>query len=192
MHVAPHDAVAPHDVLAVDGCVRRDARDKPVAVDGSRRVEGLRERDSPRHVDRAGTLRGDRSFERVDDVAGGAGPLVVEHAQAPAPGWTLSGQHAAKWVEDRTDGVPESMRAMLLSGRMGVDLFRRWDVGALASLLWSPTGGREQAVGAEVGFLLRSNWWLSFGDNAVGFRDNDFDVSNATARGPFTRLRLKF
>ena len=109
----------------------------------------------------------------------------------PARGWTLSGQHAAKWVEDRTDGLDVS-RAQLISGRMGYDLFRRWDVGALASLLWSPTGGREQAVGAEVGFLLRGNWWLSFGDNAVGFRDNDFEVSNATARGPFTRLRLKF
>ena len=81
---------------------------------------------------------------------------------------------------------------MLLSGRMGYDVFSRMDVGALASLLWSPTGGREQAMGAEVGFLVRGNWWISFGDNAVGFRDNDFDVSNATARGPFTRLRLKF
>ena len=110
----------------------------------------------------------------------------------PAPGWTLSGQHAAKWVDDRTDRTYESSSAMLVAGRMGVDLFRRWDVGALASLLWSPTGGREQAVGAEVGFLLRGNWWLSFGDNAVGFRDTDFEVTNATARGPFTRLRLKF
>ena len=109
----------------------------------------------------------------------------------PARGWTLSGQHAAKWVEDRTDGLDTS-RTMLLSGRMGYDVFSRMDVGALASLLWSPTGGREQAMGAEVGFLLRGNWWISFGDNAVGFRDNDFEVSNATARGPFTRLRLKF
>ena len=30
--------------------------------------------------------------------------------------------------------------------------------------------------------LLRGNWWLSFGDNAAGFRDTDFDTINTTTR----------
>ena len=110
----------------------------------------------------------------------------------PARGWTLSGQHAAKWVDDRTDGNADTSSAQLVSGRVGVDLFSRLDVGALASMLWSANGGVERAMGAEVGVLLRGNWWLSFGDNAVGFRDTDFDTINTTTRGPFTRLRLKF
>ncbi|MFN7982688.1 MAG: SdrD B-like domain-containing protein [Vicinamibacterales bacterium] len=139
-------------------------------------------------------LRVDRTFGATDvfSVYRRVQSVSTHVDYQPARGWTLSGQHAAKWVDDRTDGSPERVRAQLLSGRLGVDVFSRLDVGALGSLMWGSGGGREQALGAEVGVLLRGNWWLSFGDNAVGFRDNDFDVTNTTARGPFTRLRLKF
>ena len=141
--------------------------------------------------------RYERRYDQALGALGLSGARGVQSVSThidyePVSGWTISGQHAAKWVNDRSDGTSETSRAQLLSGRLGVDLFRRWDVGALASVLWSPTGGTEQAMGAELGFLVRGNWWLSFGDNAVGFRDADFPVTNATARGPFTRLRLKF
>ncbi|MFN7982977.1 MAG: hypothetical protein U0Q11_14050 [Vicinamibacterales bacterium] len=139
-------------------------------------------------------LRVDRTFGAADglNIYRRVQSVSTHVDYQPARGWSLSGQHAAKWVDDRTDGTADTVSAQLLSGRLGVDIFSRLDVGALGSVMWGSSGGREQALGAEVGVLLRGNWWLSFGDNAVGFRDTDFDVTNTTARGPFTRLRLKF
>lgn len=109
----------------------------------------------------------------------------------PSARWTWEGQHAAKWVDDRTEGLSRVM-TQLVSGRVGYDLTRRFDIGGLGSLMWSGVGGRQYAVGGELGALLRDNLWLSFGYNLLGFTDRDMIAVEQTSRGGFIRLRMKF
>ena len=119
---------------------------------------------------------------------------VSTHADwHPSSSWTLSGQHAAKLVSDRTDGGLAKYLATLVSGRIGYDLSRHVDVGVLSSATWSPdAGGRRYALGGELGYLVHGNVWLSIGYNAMGFSDGDRVGSQQTARGAFVRMRLKF
>ena len=49
--------------------------------------------------------------------------VVSTHADFhPARAWTLSGQHAAKFVDDRTEASPDRFGIQLVSGRVGFDL----------------------------------------------------------------------
>jgi len=110
----------------------------------------------------------------------------------PSRKWTLSGQHAAKWVDDGVAGAGTDL-SQLVSGRIGYDLARRWDLGALGSLQWGDDAvGRHTALGGEVGFLIRDNVWLSAGYNVTGFLDRDLSSITTTARGAFVRMRMKF
>ncbi len=119
--------------------------------------------------------------------------VVSTHADVhPARAWTFSGQHAAKFVNDRTEASPGRFGTQLVSGRVGFDLSRRWDIGGLTSVMWSGEGGRRSAVGGEIGFQVQRNVWLSFGYNATGFADRDLVSSNFTTRGMFLRFRMKF
>jgi hypothetical protein len=119
---------------------------------------------------------------------------VSTHADwHPSASWTLSGQHAAKLVSDRTEGSLSRYLANLVSGRLGYDLSRRVDVGVLGSASWSPNaGGRRYGLGGELGYLLHGNVWLSIGYNLIGFSDRDMAGSQETARGAFVRMRIKF
>jgi hypothetical protein len=80
----------------------------------------------------------------------------------------------------------------LVSGRVGYDIAKRWDVGALTSVMWGGEAGRRSALGGEVGFQLRQSLWLSAGYNFTGFTDRDLVSSNFTTRGMFVRIRMKF
>ena len=118
--------------------------------------------------------------------------VVSTHADVhPRRAWTFSGQHAAKFVDDRAETSPGRFGTQLFSGRVGYDLTRRWDIGGLTSVMFSGEGGRRSAVGGEVGFQLQRNLWLSGGYNVSGFSDRDLVSSNFTTRGFFVRLRMK-
>ena len=119
--------------------------------------------------------------------------VVSTHADThPARAWTVSGQYAAKWVDDRVDPHASDFQAQLVSGRLVYDLTSRFDVGALTSVLWSPGAAARRAVGIELGMLLHDNLWLSLGYNLTGFRDRDLATEESTTRGGFIRLRMKF
>jgi hypothetical protein len=96
-------------------------------------------------------------------------------------------------VKDSAD-VPDSpFLTHLVSGRIGHDVSKRIDLGLLGSTMWSPAdGGRQSALGAEVGYLVHDNMWVSVGYNFTGFSDRDLTSSNETSRGVFVRFRLKF
>jgi uncharacterized repeat protein (TIGR01451 family) len=136
-------------------------------------------------------------FEKVPGL-GGAGTderihIVSMHADYhPARPWTLTGQYGAKWVDDRTDHAGSRFSAHLLSGRLGYDVSKRWDIGMLSSVLWSPNGATQYALGGEIGYLLVDNVWLSGGYNVSGFTDRDLSGGNYTASGAFMRVRAKF
>jgi hypothetical protein len=101
---------------------------------------------------------------------------------------------AAKWQTDRLEqGVNSAFRAQLAAARLVYDITERWDIGALAAVQMGQQGARQHAVGAEVGYLLKTNLWLSAGFNVSGFRgDADLTGYEYTQRGAYLRLRFKF
>ncbi len=135
-----------------------------------------------------------------DDSNATTGPLrsrawiVSTHADwHPSRPWWLTGQFAAKWQRDLFEGgVPSSFQAQLLSGRLVYDLSERWDLGVLGAVQVGE-GARQGAYGAEVGYLLQTNLWLSGGFNVTGFSgDADLTGYEYTRRGVYLRLRFKF
>jgi hypothetical protein len=107
--------------------------------------------------------------------------------------WQASGHYAAKWLTDESMGLNSRSNTHLASGRVMWDLNERWDVGVLGSVM----GDRgfksiRYGIGAEVGYLLQENLWVSVGYNLFGFKDIDLIGQNATDKGVFVRLRFKF
>lgn len=106
---------------------------------------------------------------------------------------TLSGQYAVKYVKADFEGIKSTGATQLLSGRALYDINERWDAGINAGLLWSDASeGRRLLLGAEVGYLLAANLWLSAGYNFSGYKDKDLLDSNTTIQGPYLRFRFKF
>jgi uncharacterized repeat protein (TIGR01451 family) len=107
--------------------------------------------------------------------------------------WQASGHYAAKWLTDESAGLSSHSNAHLASGRLMWDITERWDAGVLGSVM-GDRGFRalRYGVGAETGYLLQENLWLSVGYNFFGFKDTDAIGQNATDRGIFVRLRFKF
>jgi hypothetical protein len=112
----------------------------------------------------------------------------------PARDWWLTGRAAAKSVDEVFTGVDvPRYSAYLLGGRAIYDVTERFDIGALASMLFSSEGSsRQSAFGVEVGAVLQTNLRVSLGFNVTGFRDRDLAGSEYTAQGFFLRLRYKF
>ena len=120
--------------------------------------------------------------------------IVSTHADYhPQRAWWMTGRVAGKMNTDRTLPAGEQKyTAWLGSGRVVVDVAPKWDVGMMASVLYSPQGGRQYAYGAEVGYRLARNLYLSLGHNLSGFEDKDLTAAEYTARGTYLRLRFKF
>ena len=110
----------------------------------------------------------------------------------PDRNWWLTGRLAGKRQTDHFSSGDSRFRAWLAGGRITYGLSERWDVSALAYRMWSPRVNSQNAFGAEVGYLLTSNLWLSGGYNWAGFRDYDLAGSEYTSRGAYLRLRFKF
>ncbi|WP_233210934.1 MULTISPECIES: hypothetical protein [unclassified Pseudoxanthomonas] len=106
--------------------------------------------------------------------------------------WWLTGRLAGKRQTDIYADEKSRYTAYLAGGRVTYGLSERWDVSAMAYRMWSPGGGAQYALGAEVGYLLTSNLWLSAGFNERGFRDDDMTGAEYTNQGAFLRLRFKF
>ena len=106
--------------------------------------------------------------------------------------WWLTGRVAGKRQTDYFEGMQDRYTAYLVGGRVTYGLSERWDVSAMGYQMWSPGGSRQYAMGAEVGYLLTSNLWLSAGYNWRGFRDDDMTGGEYTNEGAFLRLRFKF
>ena len=112
----------------------------------------------------------------------------------PARPWWLTGRVAGKWQSDRFEnGVGSRFKAALLSGRVVWDVTEHWDLSLLAATQFGQGGARQYAFGAEAGYLLQQNLWLSAGFNATGFAgDADLAGYEYTRRGAYLRLRFKF
>jgi uncharacterized repeat protein (TIGR01451 family) len=109
----------------------------------------------------------------------------------PSRTWTATGRYAAKLVHEDSLSIASRAFTHLASGRLTIDVLTDWDIGVQASVL-SSQGARQYGAGAEVGYLLRQNLWLSVGYNFFGFKDKDLADADYLQRGVFFRLRFKF
>ena len=171
---------------------------------------GLREGGASR---RNALLRTEYRTEDIDDPSTGASgrtvAIVSAHmAHQVNARLALSGRVAAKWAHDRahdrvqdrardpSPGRFSRYRTELLAARATYDIAARWDVGVQASALFGAGlgdgGARQLGLGAEVGYLLSENLWLSLGWNVFGFTDRDLTAQDFTQRGAYLRLRFKF
>ena len=111
----------------------------------------------------------------------------------PRPKLIFSAGYAAKQTTDRSNGITTNSLAHLVDGRVTYDLTQRWDVGVTARLMLADGfGNRNYGLGAEVGYVLRKDLWLSLGYNAFGFHDDDLTRNGYADKGPFIRVRFKF
>lgn len=106
---------------------------------------------------------------------------------------TLSGQYAAKWAVLDESEVRSSALTQLLSGRVLYDLNERWDMGVQAGALWGNRGaGTRYLIGAELGYLLATNLWVSAGYNFMGYQDDHLANTSSSGQGAYLRFRFKF
>ncbi|WP_066266377.1 hypothetical protein [Hydrogenophaga palleronii] len=112
----------------------------------------------------------------------------------PSRPWWLTGRLAGKRVNEQfPGGVKSNYTAYLAGGRITWDLSERWDVGMQYHMMWSPQGNaRQDSVGVEAGYLIKSNLWVSVGYNVRGFRDDELTGASYTRKGVYLRLRFKF
>ena len=106
---------------------------------------------------------------------------------------TLSGQYAAKWAVLDEDQVKSSALTQLISGRLLYDVNERWDMGVQAGALWGNHGaGTRYLIGAEMGYLMATNLWVSAGYNFMGYQDDHLANTSSTGKGAYLRFRFKF
>jgi len=105
----------------------------------------------------------------------------------------VRGQYATKLAQEETIDGRFDTQAHLVGGRVTRDLGRRFDTSLHVRALMSEGFASGQGgVGAEFGYLVTSNLWLSTGYNVLGFRDDDLVGDEYTRRGAYLRLRFKF
>jgi len=105
----------------------------------------------------------------------------------------FTARYAAKVAQDRSGGLDTRSLAQLVAARVTQELKRDWDIGATVQMLVDGgTRGRQFGAGLEAGYQLRKNMWVSAGYNLLGFREPDLASADATARGVYLRLRMKF
>lgn len=111
----------------------------------------------------------------------------------PTRDLTLSSQYAVKNVETTFSGLASTGMTHMFSARAMYDINERWDAGVHTGVLWSDmSSGRRVLVGAELGYLVAANLWLSGGYNFSGYKDDDLVDSDTTIQGAYVRFRFKF
>lgn len=119
--------------------------------------------------------------------------IVSLHANyQPRREAVYSARYAAKWGLLDRDGLSSSSFTQLLMGRASLDLNAKWDIGLQAGISWSRDGVSQKVVGAEAGYQLMPNLWLSGGYNWLGLSEPDLGGPYFTSQGPYVRMRFKF
>ncbi|WP_228147474.1 SdrD B-like domain-containing protein [Acinetobacter sp. ANC 3813] len=105
----------------------------------------------------------------------------------------LSGQYAAKWSELDEYSISSNALTQLLSGRVIYDINEKWDFSLQTGALWANHGGGiRYLAGAELGYLLATNLWVSAGYNFLGYQDDELANTSSTGEGAYLRFRFKF
>lgn len=136
-------------------------------------------------------------FKHEDNVDPGLGRTVhifSAHADYQmARATVVRGQYAVKLAQEKFSGVQVDSLSHLIAGRVTQDIGTRWDAGLhVRTLVGNSMQKLQGGVGAEVGYLVHDNLWVSAGYNISGFRDDDLAGGEYTDRGGYLRLRFKF
>lgn len=135
----------------------------------------------------------------LKDIDGGASPsrdeahIVSLHVNyQPRRDLIASGRYAFKLGRERLDDQQNDYLAHLIFGRVTMDLWKDIDASLQGAYMVDDRGGGKYALGAEVGYGIMSNLWLSLGYNLGGFRDDALTGGDYTDAGVYLRLRFKF
>jgi uncharacterized repeat protein (TIGR01451 family) len=141
-------------------------------------------------------------FEYRDQAASGAvtaaqaGRLAIFSTNVnyqPMRGLAFTGQYATKFLSDNTSGLATSSLNQLFSWHLTKDISKKFDVGLVGNMLTnSNMTWRQQGFGAEIGYALKQNLWLSTGYNFLGFYEKELPGGSDARQGAFVRLRFKF
>jgi hypothetical protein len=102
-----------------------------------------------------------------------------------------NGRYAVKWVDERSSGLDAGAWSHLASGRLTYDVTDRFDAGLLTGALFNgDLASVQYALGAELGYLLTKNLWLSLGYNLFGFQDDDLAGADYSNPGGYLRFRF--
>lgn len=105
---------------------------------------------------------------------------------------SVSTLYSGKYVATRT-GVRSSSSAHSFGAHINYDITERIDLGLSLGVLGNRDfTTRKSQFGAEAGYLLISNLWVSAGYNWFGYEDRDLHTFNYTNPGVYARFRFKF
>lgn len=105
----------------------------------------------------------------------------------------ISVYHGIKRVETDFEGAHATAVTQLVGAEVRHDITQQIDFGFQAT--WShndATQTGQWSYGPSVGLSPVDNLWVSFGWNATGFEDNDFEAARYRHEGPYIKLRAKF
>jgi hypothetical protein len=139
-------------------------------------------------------------FRREDDIGNAldgvdhSAHIVSAHLNyQPGSNVVYTARYAGKAVDEHSNGMESSSITHLVGGRVTWDVTTKWDLGVIASTLFSDGfATRQFGVGGEVGRQVKDNLWVSVGYNVFGFRDDELAGDEYTNRGFYLRLRFKF
>ena len=107
--------------------------------------------------------------------------------------WQTSFYYGLKYVRENFGGDRYSGYTDMISIETRYNINSRWDIGAHGALLHSWNSNQfDYCLGADIGYLVMTNAWVSLGYNLSGFEDDDFSAANYTAEGAYLRFRAKF
>ncbi len=111
----------------------------------------------------------------------------------PIAKWQTSFYYGLKYVRESYNGDHYDGYTDMISVETRYNINRKWDIGVHGALLHSWNSNQlDHSLGADIGYLVMTNAWVSLGYNVVGFEDKDFSDANYTAAGPYLRFRVKF
>ena len=107
--------------------------------------------------------------------------------------WQSSFYYGLKYVRENFDGDRYDGYTDMLAVEARYNITSKWDIGVHGAVLHSWNSNQfDYSLGADIGYLVMTNAWVSAGYNLVGFEDDDFSDANYTAEGPYVRFRMKF
>lgn len=111
----------------------------------------------------------------------------------PSLPWIYHFHYAAKYVDENFYPIESRYFAHAAMVRVMWDFTDKFDLSPMASIFHSPIGSSiKYAAGAELGYNMSTNLWLSLGYNISGFSDRDLLLEEYTQQGVYLRLRFKF
>ena len=104
---------------------------------------------------------------------------------------TLTGRYAGKWSKQTVATVTDKRLLQQIVPSLTYDLTNRITLGLTGSVLFEGAGDNPLwSLGAEGGYLLGENIWLSVGYNVFGYDEED--LGSGLGKGLHLRLRVKF